>query len=285
MCNDFKDFITELGLIPPDSLIRGKINYFAGLNKPKTNTAARCFLFEDGRGGWVMDYSTGLYAVWQTKRATPYSEEERKAFAERREQDRLKREIDEREAKAKAARKAKRFFNTGIQADAVYHCMIYLQRKHITAHGAKTGNSGSLKGVLIIPLYNEKLQLVNVQFIAPDGTKRFLSGGQKKHCFWWIGKKSNRVLIAEGYATAASLHEATGNQVFIAFDAGNLSNVARIVRAKNPTADIIIAGDNDLSNTGQNAARLAALAVNGKYIIPPIAGMDWNDYLTSGGTL
>jgi putative DNA primase/helicase len=285
MYNDFKDFITELGLIPPDTLISGKINYFAGLNKTKTNKAARCFLFEDGRGGWVMDYSTGLYAVWQAERTTPYSEAERKAFAERCEQDRKQRESDEAEAKAKAARKAKRFFNAAINADAVYHCMTYLQRKKIKAHGAKTGNSGSLKGVLIIPLYNEKLALVNVQFIAPDGTKRFLSGGQKKHCFWWIGKKSSTVLIAEGYATACSLHEATGHQVFIAFDAGNLSNVARIVRAKNPTAEIIIAGDNDLSNTGQDAARLAALAVNGKYIIPPIAGMDWNDYLSSGGVL
>lgn len=285
MCNDFKDFIREQGLTPPDTLISGKIHYFAGLNKPKTNTAARCLLFDDGLGGWVMDYSTGLYAVWQAERTTPYSEAERKAFAERCEQDRKQREIDEREAKAKAARKAERIMHNAICADAVYHCMAYLQRKHIKAHGAKTGNSGSLKGVLIIPLYNEKLQLVNVQFIAADGTKRFLSGGLKKACFWWIGKKSNTVLIAEGFATAASLHEATGNQVFIAFDAGNLSNVARIVRAKNPDAEIIIAGDNDLSNVGQNAARLAALAVNGKYIIPPIAGMDWNDYLTSGGTL
>jgi putative DNA primase/helicase len=81
------------------------------------------------------------------------------------------------------------------------------------------------------------------------------------------------------------LNEVTNNQVFIAFDAGNLTHVARIVRAKNPDAEIIIAGDNDLSNVGQNAARLAALAINAKYIIPPVAGMDWNDYLSSGGTL
>ena len=285
MSNEFKDFIREQGLTPPDTLISGKISFFAGLNKPKTNKAARCFLFDDGRGGWVMDYSTGLYAVWQAERATPYSEEERKAFAEQCERDRQQRELDQQAIRDKAARKAKRLFNAGIQADAVYHDMTYLQRKQIKAHGAKTGQSGSLKGVLIIPLYDENLKLVNVQFIAPDGTKRFLSGGLKKACFWWIGKKSNTVLIAEGFATTASLHEATGDQVFIAFDAGNLSNVARIVRAKNPTAEIIIAGDNDLSNTGQDAARLAALAVNGKYIIPPIAGMDWNDYLTSGGTL
>jgi putative DNA primase/helicase len=77
-------------------------------------------------------------------------------------------------------------------------------------------------------------------------------------------------LIAEGFATAAILHEATGQQVFIAFDAGNLINVAKLVRTKNPTAEIIIAGDNDESGTGQNAARAAALAING---YRPLLGM------------
>jgi len=285
MCKEFKDFIESLGLTPPDNLISGKILFFAGLNKAKTNKAARCFMFPDGTGGWVMDYSTDLYVVWQAKRATPYTEAEKQAFAEQCRLEREQREIDEKAAKATAAGKAERLMSRAICADAVYQDMTYLQRKQIKAHGAKTGDSGSLKGVLIIPLYNEKLQLVNVQFIAPDGTKRFLSGGQKKQCFWWLGKKSSTVLIAEGFATACSLNEVTNNQVFIAFDAGNLIHVARIVRAKNPDAEIIIAGDNDLSNVGQNAARLAALAINAKYIIPPVAGMDWNDYLSSGGTL
>ena len=286
MCTEeFKEAIRAAGLVPPDSITTGKIIYFAGLNKPKANKAARCFLFEDGRGGWFMDYSTGLYEVWQAERATPYTKEERKAFAEQCERDRLNRERDRVEAQAKAARKARRFIDNAICADTVYACMTYLIRKNIKAHGAKTGGSTGLTGVLILPLYNEDGWLVNVQFIAPDGEKRFLSGGQKKACFWWLGKKTSTILIAEGFATAASLYESTGNQVFIAYDAGNLCHVARIVRAKNPTAEIIIAGDNDVSGTGQTAARAAALAINGKYILPPTVGHDWNDHINAGGAL
>lgn len=283
MCNEeFKDAIRAAGLVPPDTITTGKIIHFAGLNKPKTNKAARCLLFEDGRGGWFMDYSTGLYEVWQAERATPYTKEERKAFAEQCERDRAARERDRVEAQAKAARKARRFLDNATFADT---SNTYLIRKNIKAHGAKTGGSTGLTGVLILPLYNEDGRLVNVQFIAPDGEKRFLSGGQKKACFWWIGKKTSTILIAEGFATAASLYESTGNQVFIAYDAGNLIHVARIVRAKNQTSEIIIAGDNDVSGTGQIAARAAALAINGKYILPPTVGHDWNDHINTRGAL
>jgi len=98
-------------------------------------------------------------------------------------------------------------------------------------------------------------------------------------------QQSLTILIAEGFATAASLHEATGHQVFIAFDAGNLVNVAKIIRAKNPDAEIIICGDNDLSGVGQKAARSAALACGGKYIIPDTVGHDWNDSINAGAAL
>jgi len=71
------------------------------------------------------------------------------------------------------------------------------------------------------------------------------------------------------------------SKTFIAFDAGNLINVAKIVRAKNPDADIIIMGDNDLSGTGQDAAKRAALACGGKYLIPATVGHDWNDEINA----
>jgi putative DNA primase/helicase len=118
MCiEEFKDAIRAVGLVPPDTITTGKIIYFAGLNKAKTNKAARYFLFEDRRGGWFMDYSTGLYKVWQAQRATPYTAEERKAFAEQCERDRVARERDRVEAQAKAARKARRFWNNATLAN------------------------------------------------------------------------------------------------------------------------------------------------------------------------
>ena len=169
-----------------------------------------------------------------------------------------------------AANKARYLWNASLKT-AVHP---YLIKKRIKAHGARTAKTGAL----IIPLYDDRLNLVNVQLINADGIKRFLSGGKKKGCFWWLGDSTDTVLIAEGFATAATLHEQTGKQVFIAFDAGNLDPVTKIVRAKLPDVEIIIGGDNDESGKGQQCARAAAIAVNGKVLIPPRVGEDWNDH-------
>lgn len=66
-------------------------------------------------------------------------------------------------------------------------------------------------------------------------------------------------------------------------DAGNLEPVAQAARRLFPDAEIIIAGDNDESGTGQAAAHKAALAVGGKVLIPTQGGKDWNDVLTMEG--
>ncbi|MFI3120597.1 MAG: toprim domain-containing protein, partial [Methylococcaceae bacterium] len=126
---------------------------------------------------------------------------------------------------------------------------------------------------------NANNELVNLQFIDADGVKRFLAGGKKSGCFWWIGQKSEKILIAEGFATAASIHDDTGHLTIIAFDAGNLEPVAQVIRQRNPKTEMIIMADNDISGIGQSRARLAALATNCKYIVCPVSGMDFNDYL------
>jgi putative DNA primase/helicase len=103
--------------------------------------------------------------------------------------------------------------------------------------------------------------------------------------FWWIGKRSNQpgetVLIAEGFATAATLHEQTGLRVYMAFTAGNLLAVGRIVRERLPSANIVFAADNDSQtkgNPGVTKANEAAAAVGGSVAVPPIPNADFNDY-------
>ena len=156
----------------------------------------------------------------------------------------------------------------------------YLKRKGIQAHGARLYH-----GRLVISINDINGKLVNVQFIAADGAKRFLKGGQKKGCFAQIGKPATDqpILICEGFATGASLHGVTGHFVVIALDAGNLELVAVSIRKRYPEAKIIIAGDNDLSGTGQKAARAAAMAIGGEYLLPPEVDTDWNDYFNKGG--
>jgi len=290
---EIQDAIRSAGLEPPDNIQPSKIIAFPGMGKPKYNKAARCFLFDDLRGGWFMDYSTGLFETWQADKSKAFTKEERQAFKAQCERDRLARDRAKLKEQQQIAEKACRDWARYVYANSNNP---YLCRKKIQPYGAKTGvwrvwaggKYDFIQEALILPLFDENLKLMSLQAIFADKhpilgrDKDFLKGGQKSGCFWWIGKKTAIILIAEGFATAASLHEHTGHQVFIAFDAGNLTNVAKIVRAKNPDAEIIICGDNDLSGVGQAAAREAALAIGGKYILPPVVGQDFNDVLSVG---
>ncbi|PSJ18449.1 toprim domain-containing protein [Nitrosomonas supralitoralis] len=175
---------------------------------------------------------------------------------------------------AKAAKKARYIWSES--NSLIEHA--YLKRKSIQAHGARL----YLNELVAIPIYNESDQLVNLQFINPQGEKRFLSGARKRGCFHILGDLTDRILICEGFATGASLYEDCGQRVVIAFDAGNLLPVARNIKELSPDSEVIICGDNDLSGVGQTKAREAALSIGGKVLIPPVPGQDWNDYLTGG---
>ncbi|MCX0435268.1 DUF927 domain-containing protein [Aeromonas veronii] len=140
---------------------------------------------------------------------------------------------------------------------------------------------------LIVPLYNEANELVNVQLIREDGTKRYLAGGQKAEAYHRIDG-GDRIAVVEGYATGLSVHLATGATVYCAMDAGNLVNVAKIARCQHPTAEIIVCGDHDLDEAGQRneitqrQTEGAAIAVEAVVALPPIPG-DWNDYHQAHG--
>src|SRR5690606_26632936 len=112
-------------------------------------------------------------------------------------------------------------------------------------------------------------ELVGLQFIAPDGGKKFLTGTPKAGAFFEIEAAPDApdvTAIAEGYATAATIREATGWRVVVAFDAGNLAAVAKAVRAARPSTALVLAADNDHrteGNPGLTKARTAAKAGGG----------------------
>ena len=147
------------------------------------------------------------------------------------------------------------------------------------------------KGDLIVPAINEHGDLRTFQMISGnDGSfKSFVKGGEKSGSYYVIGDLNNAkdVIIAEGYATAATLHEKTAKPVVVAFDAGNLSTVAEKVRATLPDVRIYIAADNDHNNsvnTGVEKANSAAEKVDAKVIVPKFDKLDdaeklsdWND--------
>lgn len=178
-----------------------------------------------------------------------------------------------------AARKARAIWQRARPAQA----HPYLARKAVRGHGARLAF-----GKLVIPLFSGALsldgalcadlsQLTNLQLIDADGGKRFLRGGRKAGCFWWIGPPSRVVCIAEGFATAASVLEATGNRCFVAFDAGNLPAAALAVRGLLPDSEIVLCADHDASGKGWHYANLAAQQAGGTVAMPDTPGEDFND--------
>jgi putative DNA primase/helicase len=170
----------------------------------------------------------------------------------------------------------------------------YLSRKE--AH--PFGGVRMKDDMLLVPMQNSSGAIMNVQSISPDGQKRFVKGGEKKGLMHVIDsdREINRagvILVAEGYATASSLHEATGVPVVVAFDAGNMKPVGEALQQKHPNASLVFAADNDHAsalNAGLEGATRAAEAVNGKVIAPAFTDAekargltDYNDLMRARG--
>ncbi|CAM7250354.1 Uncharacterized domain associated with phage/plasmid primase [Enterobacter intestinihominis] len=150
----------------------------------------------------------------------------------------------------------------------------------------KTGGVTFRAGDVVVPLYDDTGALINLQLISSDGLKRTLKGGQVKGaCHVIEGKKQagKRLWIAEGYATALTVHHLTAETVMVALSSVNLLSLASLVRQKHPASQIVLAADRDLNGDGQSKAAAAADACEGIVALPPVFG-DWNDaFMQHGG--
>jgi len=137
----------------------------------------------------------------------------------------------------------------------------YLTKKNVKAHGLKIFK-GAYGPELLIPIRNHAEELVGIQRIMPDGKKLIVKGSKKKGGYHKI--EGNKIIaICEGYSTGATIHEATGWTVIVAFDCGNMRNVARYFR----TEAMIICADDDYKNE-ENAGILKANEIAKSYHCP-----------------
>lgn len=132
-------------------------------------------------------------------------------------------------------------------------------------------------GSIAVPLRDADGKLWSLQAINDQGTKLFPKYGRKSGCFHLICsvEDSDVLAVAEGYATAATVHMATEWPVVVAVDSGNLLPVARTLRELYPQVRLVIAGDDDPTkpgNPGRTKAEAAALAVGGVAVFPVIPG-------------
>ncbi len=272
------------------------------------------------RNGWYVlhmdDQPAGMFGcnkrygndkkfTWKStqQRAEPLTAAERRELRERM----LQREHEREEADAArhgaASKLANRIWDSAADIEADAHP--YLSRKGIKSHGLRVGawekidpDTGALtliaKDALLVPIRDRQNRIHSLQAILPDANnvlgrdKDYLKNGDKRGRFYSIGKPQKHdgkivILICEGYATGATLHESTDHAVVVAFDAPNLLPVAQSMREEFPAATIVMCADHDqwttspINNPGLTRAREAASAIGARVGFPPFNDTDGRD--------
>lgn len=292
----FQAAMAGAGIPPPPNLIADDTlhRFHVEGDRPGTSNGAYVLHADGCPAGWFQDFRRGVSGTWKAGGGKwRIDEAARRAI----EAERLQRQA---EREARYLKQAQQFrILWGKASPCVDHG--YLVRKRVRSHGLRVG--GWLKwlqtpqgwrrivipAALLVPMLDEtgaiwNLQAIFAQAIPEFGRDKDFGAGRKAGLFFAIGEPSATLLIAEGYATAATVHESTGNRVYVAFDRTNLKAVALAVRRLHPEARIVIAADNDRftpGNPGLTDARAAALAVGGLVSVPEfpegVPGTDWND--------
>lgn len=192
------------------------------------------------------------------------------SFSERLEHDKwvgefkAKREADRLASQQVAAEKAEDEVGTYADASADHP---YLVRKRIEPHGIKIDRAGRL----VVPVIDQEGEILSYQTIDADGNKRFLKGGKIEGGFYELRGNRKVIFIGEGFATCASIHQATGFTTLVAFDCGNLAKVAKSAKEMFLGSRIVICADNDQfteGNPGITKAKAAAGLVFGEIVYP-----------------
>ncbi len=279
---DFCQAIASSGLGDPDIIADGELHRFrAEDDKPGRRSGWYVLHLDRLPAGAFGSWKTGEVQTWSAKPREQMTARERADVRARIEQAKRQQRTERQRQQQTAAERA---------ADIWDHCAPapsnhpYLIAKGIEAHGARVDQ----RGYLVIHATDGE-RITTLQFIAANGTKRFLPGGRISGCWSLIqGEKAGPILIGEGFATLATLRQETRSPAVVAFNAGNLLPVANAIRRLHPHDEIILCGDDDrwtLGNPGATKARAAALAIGAKLVMPDFSGMDlstrptdWNDW-------
>lgn len=280
--SQFRDALAAYDLNPPDIIADGKIHRFDATDDKHGAKSAWYVLHDDGLpAGSFGNWKTSDSGTWSSKAPANQSPIERQQHQARIQQAREQAEAAKLAQQIETAKRCTELWNNATEASEDNP---YLKRKGIKPYGLREFKDSQ---TLIIPIRDEVAHITSLQFIDKDGGKKFKSGGRIEGCYYSFGgKPSDTVLICEGFATGASLHIATGYPVAVAFNAGNLEAVAKILRGKLPTIRLILCADNDrfksTGNKGLTSASKAAQAVSGLLAVPQFSSdtnepTDFND--------
>lgn len=281
---DFRAAMQSAGLSPPETVhADGRLHRFRIGEDARGSRNGWYVLHLDPPAGAFGCWKRGIQETWSATRGEELSQEERAALRRQVEKARAEREREEHERREQAAVRARRI----LEASPAGARHPYLGAKGVEAYGLHVYRSA-----LVVPVRSAEGRLLSLQFITAEGRKRFLTGGEIRGGFHLIGEieQGRALVVAEGYATGATIQKATGLPVAVAFNAGNLEPVARTIRGAHPELELIIAADNDdktEGNPGLTKARAAAAAAGARLVVPAFPeasrGTDFNDLAAEQG--
>lgn len=268
----FRTALQARGIIPPTELIAdGKLHRCDVEGRHGKRDGAYRFVLGPIAHGGMQNWKDGL--PWQKWRYHGrVSHVAIRSYRQQRDAIQRERRAAQDAAATEAQEKAQRMWKLASRqlTDPAHP---YLQAKGVPPYGI-----GQMGNAIVIPIYDGDGILRSLQFIDAEGQKRFLRGGRTGGGFHVIGPLENAsgvIVIAEGYATGASVHMATNYTVVVAFNCGNLLPVALLFREKFPNAKLIIAADDDdqtAGNPGLTKAVEAARHVGGYVVVPKKKG-------------
>jgi len=280
-----RDSMERAGLRPPrEILLDGKLHRFASGTKGSPGHGDKpgwYIAFGDGiPAGRFGDWRSGIEVTWRADVGREMTLADEMAHARRLAEAKMLRD-------AELARKHEVTANTVESiwsgCSPAYPAHPYLRRKGIDTHGARVTGDGRL----VVPLFDEDGALSTLQYIDAEGGKLYHAGGQTGGMFWMLGTMDEPgvLYMAEGFATAATIHEATGRPCAVAYSASNLVPVCGTLRTLyGVNQSIVIVADNDKSGVGQKYAEQASAKFGARVVMPAEPG-DANDFAQGGGDL
>lgn len=282
-----RDAIEMVGLTPPDQIyLDGKLHRFASGTKGGTGHGDKSgwyVAFGDGvPSGRFGDWRSMVESVWRADVGRPLSMGETMANSRRMVEAKATRDAEQEKKHEIAANVVDQIWSGGAAATTEQP---YIKRKGIQPHGARVTGDGRL----MVPLYDSDGVLCSIQYIDDtkgDGDKKYHPGGETLGNFWIIGtlETPGTIYIAEGFATAATVHEETGQPCYVAYSGCGLLPVAKMLREQTTNQDICIVADHDKSGTGQKYAEQACAKYGVRMVMPEMIG-DANDYKMAGHNL
>jgi putative DNA primase/helicase len=273
------DAMRSAGIDPPPKLeIDGQLHRFSTKGRKRDDSGWYVIFPDEPVAGRFGCWRDQIDCVFRADIGRDLSAAESMAIVRRQSEAKAERERERAKKAEVAASTVETIWRDAIAASPDHP---YLKKKGIEPHGARLTGDGRL----IVPLFAEGGTLSSLQYIS-ETEKKYHPGGTTKSCSWTLGEVTRGpIFVAEGYATAATIHEVSNRPCVVAYSANNLPVIVGQLReAHGQTQEIVIVADNDESRVGRNKADEASAKYGGRIVMPPTDG-DANDYQKAGEDL